>query len=126
VKVRPAKSRAAPAWMPMEGLVSLLASVDVLETLPPRAAGVRLARLLGPLEGARDHGGEPLGARTENDAAIGGAGAALLARPASSATLTIWAVPTPPNAITAATKGGTITQCLTIASFEQSDCNHYG
>jgi CRP/FNR family cyclic AMP-dependent transcriptional regulator len=34
VKVRPAKLRAAPAWMPMEEVVRLLASVDVLETLP--------------------------------------------------------------------------------------------
>ncbi len=36
MKVRPARLRAAPAWMPMEELVRLLASVDVLETLPPQ------------------------------------------------------------------------------------------
>ena len=36
VKVRPARLRAAPAWMLMEELVRLLGSVDVLETLPPQ------------------------------------------------------------------------------------------
>ena len=36
VKVRPTRLRAAPAWMPMEELVRLLGSVDVLETLPPQ------------------------------------------------------------------------------------------
>jgi CRP/FNR family transcriptional regulator, cyclic AMP receptor protein len=36
MKARPARLLAAPAWMPMEELVRLLASVDVLETLPPR------------------------------------------------------------------------------------------
>ncbi len=36
MKVRPARLRAAPAWMPMGELVRLLASVDVLETLPPQ------------------------------------------------------------------------------------------
>lgn len=50
VKVRPAKLRAAPAWMPIEELVSLLASVEVLETLPPQelrkfASHVSLDRL---------------------------------------------------------------------------------
>ena len=36
MKVRPAKTRTAPAWMPMEELQRLLALVDVLEPLPPR------------------------------------------------------------------------------------------
>ena len=65
VKVRPAKLRAAPAWMPMEELVRLLASVDVLETMPPRelrelASRASLDRskpretiAVGPLEHAR-------------------------------------------------------------------------
>jgi CRP/FNR family transcriptional regulator, cyclic AMP receptor protein len=65
VKARPAKLRAAPAWMPMEELVRLLASVDVLETLPPRelrelASRSSLERLkaretmaVGPREHAR-------------------------------------------------------------------------
>src|SRR3712207_23680 len=65
VKVRPARLRAAPAWMPMEKLVSLLASVDVLETLPPQelrelASRASLDRLkaretmaVGPREHAR-------------------------------------------------------------------------
>ena len=65
VKVRPARLRAAPAWMPMEELVRLLGSVDVLETLPPQglrelASGASLDRLqrretmaVGPREHAR-------------------------------------------------------------------------
>ncbi|HKH12966.1 MAG TPA: cyclic nucleotide-binding domain-containing protein, partial [Rubrobacter sp.] len=65
MKVRPAHLRPAPAWMPMEELVRLLASVDVLETLPPRelrevASRASLDRLkaretmaLGPREHAR-------------------------------------------------------------------------
>jgi CRP-like cAMP-binding protein len=65
VKARPAKLRAAPAWMPMEQLVRLLASVDVLETLPPRELrelasrsslerlGKRETMAVGPREHAR-------------------------------------------------------------------------
>jgi hypothetical protein len=36
IKVRSPKTRAAPTWMAMEELQRLLASVDVLETLPPQ------------------------------------------------------------------------------------------
>ena len=65
MKVRPARLRAAPAWMPMGELVRLLASVDVLETLPPQelrefASRASLDRLnareimaVGPREHAR-------------------------------------------------------------------------
>jgi len=65
VKVRPARLRAAPAWMPMEELLRLLASVDALGTLPPQelrelASGASLDRLkaretmaVGPWEHAR-------------------------------------------------------------------------
>ncbi len=65
MKVRPAKLRAAPAWMPMEELQRLLASVDVLEILPSQelrelASRVSLDRLktretmaVGPLEHSR-------------------------------------------------------------------------
>ena len=65
MKVRRAKLRAAPAWMPMEELQRLLASVDVLEILPSQelrelASHVSLDRLkaretmaVGPLEHAR-------------------------------------------------------------------------
>ncbi len=65
MKARPAKLRAAPAWMPMEELVRLLASVDVLETLPSRELrelasrsslerlGQRETMAVGPREHAR-------------------------------------------------------------------------
>jgi CRP/FNR family transcriptional regulator len=65
VKARPAKLRAAPAWMPMEELVRLFASVDFPETLPPQelrelASRASLERLgkretmaVGPREHAR-------------------------------------------------------------------------
>lgn len=65
MKARPARLRAAPAWMPMEEMVRLLASVDVLETLTPQelrefASRASLDRLearetmvVGPREHAR-------------------------------------------------------------------------
>ena len=65
MKARPARLRPAPAWMPMEELVGLLATVDVLETLPPqelrefvsRASLDRLeareTMMVGPREHAR-------------------------------------------------------------------------
>lgn len=65
MKARPARLRAAPAWMPMEEMVRLLATVDVLETLTPQelrefASRASLDRLearetmvVGPREHAR-------------------------------------------------------------------------
>ncbi len=65
MKARPARFPAAPAWMPMEELVRLLATVDVLETLTPKelrefASRASLDRLearetmvVGPREHAR-------------------------------------------------------------------------
>src|SRR5215210_5598626 len=64
-RVRKMTTRAAPAWMAMEELQRLLASVDILETLPPMelrefASRASLDRLkaretmtVGPREHAR-------------------------------------------------------------------------